>query len=168
MPQSEQSGPRSEESESQPRSGPDAVRAAALDRLTRAAYRLSAADARLRGRATRTPGALSLTHARALRVLAEQGPLTIRGLAEGTETTGAATTQLVNGLVAAGYVTRTRGRDDKRSVLVTLTAAGRARHDQRQQALTEALHSALAACNAPALESAAEVLDHLSAIYDRL
>ncbi|MFE4024419.1 MarR family winged helix-turn-helix transcriptional regulator [Streptomyces sp. NPDC059101] len=153
---------------SQSQSRPDAVRAAALDHLARAAYRLSAADARLRGRATRTPGALSLTHARALRALAEQGPLTIRQLAAGTETTGAATTQLVNGLVAAGYVTRTRATEDKRSVLVTLTAAGRARHDQRQQALAEALHTALASWDAPALDSASKVLDHLSAIYDQL
>ena len=124
---------------------PDAVRAAALDRLARAAYRLSAADARLRGRATRNPGALSLTHARALRVLAEQGPLTISQLAVGTETTGAATTQLVNGLVAAGYVTRTPLPEDKRSVVVALTDEGRARHRQRQQVLTEALHTTLAA-----------------------
>ncbi|WP_263455827.1 MarR family transcriptional regulator, partial [Streptomyces sp. LS1784] len=143
-------------------------RARALDRLARAAYRLSAADARLRGRATRTPGALSLTHARALRTLAEQGPLTISQLASGTETTGAATTQLVNGLVAAGYVTRTRQPEDKRSVLVTLTDTGRARHDQRRQALAEALHTDLGDYDDDALDRATEVLQRLSAVYDRL
>ncbi|MFH9352893.1 MarR family transcriptional regulator [Kitasatospora sp. NPDC017646] len=147
---------------------PTPGRAQALDRLARAAYRLSAADARLRGRATRTPGALSLTHARALRTLAEQGPLTITQLAAGTETTGAATTQLVNGLVNAGYVTRTRPPEDKRSVLVTLTDAGRARHRQRQQALAEALHSDLDDYDEDALDRAAEVLHRLSAVYDRL
>ncbi|MFF0414013.1 MarR family winged helix-turn-helix transcriptional regulator [Kitasatospora sp. NPDC004745] len=147
---------------------PTPDRARALDLLARAAYRLSAADARLRGRATRTPGALSLTHARALRTLADQGPLTIGQLAAGTETTGAATTQLVNGLVAAGYVTRTRPPKDKRSVVVTLTDAGRERHRQRQQALTEALHTDLADHDAAALERAAEVLHRLSAVYDRL
>ncbi|MET8543942.1 MarR family transcriptional regulator [Kitasatospora sp. NPDC004799] len=143
-------------------------RARALDRLARAAYRLSAADARLRGRATRTPGALSLTHARALRTLAEQGPLTIGQLAAGTETTGAATTQLVNGLVTAGYVTRTRQPEDKRSVLVALTDTGRARHDQRQQALVEALHADLDDYDDAALDRATEVLQRLSAVYDRL
>ncbi|MFJ9446595.1 MarR family winged helix-turn-helix transcriptional regulator [Kitasatospora sp. NPDC101235] len=143
-------------------------RARALDRLARAAYRLSAADARLRGRATRTPGALSLTHARALRTLAEQGPLTISQLAAGTETTGAATTQLVNGLVTAGYVTRTRQPEDKRSVLVTLTDTGRARHDQRRQALAEALHTDLGDYDDDALDRATEVLQRLSAVYDRL
>ncbi|MFD4660640.1 MarR family winged helix-turn-helix transcriptional regulator [Kitasatospora sp. NPDC058444] len=143
-------------------------RARALDRLARAAYRLSAADARLRGRATRTPGALSLTHARALRTLAEQGPLTISRLAAATETTGAATTQLVNGLVTAGYVTRTRQPEDKRTVLVALTDTGRARHDQRQQALTEALHTDLNDYDDAALDRATEVLRRLSAVYDRL
>ncbi|MFF2117304.1 MarR family winged helix-turn-helix transcriptional regulator [Kitasatospora sp. NPDC058184] len=143
-------------------------RARALDRLARAAYRLSAADARLRGRATRTPGALSLTHARALRTLAEQGPLSIGGLAAGTETTGAATTQLVNGLVAAGYVTRTRQPEDKRSVLVALTDTGRALHDQRQRALADALHGDLGDYDDAALDRATEVLQRLSAVYDRL
>ncbi|MGC0313163.1 MarR family winged helix-turn-helix transcriptional regulator [Kitasatospora acidiphila] len=143
-------------------------RAQALDRLARAAYRLSASDARLRGRATRTPGALSLTHARALRTLAEQGPLTISQLAAGTETTGAATTQLVNGLVAAGYVTRERAPEDKRSVQVALTEAGWSRHRQRQQVLSEALHADLADYDDAALDSAAEVLQRLSAVYDRL
>ncbi|WP_030243295.1 MarR family winged helix-turn-helix transcriptional regulator [Streptomyces sp. NRRL S-350] len=147
---------------------PTPDRAQALDRLARAAYRLSASDSRLRGRATRTPGALSLTHARALRTLADQGPLTISRLAAGTETTGAATTQLVNGLVAAGYVTRTRPPDDKRSVVVTLTDAGRERHRQRQEALTDALHTDLGDFDDDALDRAAEVLHRLSAVYDRL
>ncbi|MFD7662114.1 MarR family winged helix-turn-helix transcriptional regulator [Streptomyces sp. NPDC059788] len=146
---------------------PDSEREHALDELSRAAYSLSAADARLRGRATRTPGALSLTHARALRMLAQNGPLSIRELAAATETTPPGATQLVNGLVAAGYVTReqTPGR---KAVSVALTAAGRDRHDERQAALRQALDTALADYDAAALDSAAEVLRQLSAIYDRL
>ncbi|MGW4242420.1 MarR family winged helix-turn-helix transcriptional regulator [Nocardia sp. NPDC004722] len=146
----------------------DPDRAAALDLLARAAYRLSAADSRLRGRATRSPEALSLTHARALRALDEQGPLTIGGLAALAETTGAATTQLVNGLVAAGYVTRERGPGDKRSVLVMLTAAGRVRCRERMAAMDDALRVELAEQDTAALRSAAEVLDRLVAIYDQL
>jgi MarR family transcriptional regulator, organic hydroperoxide resistance regulator len=147
---------------------PDPSRDQALDQLARAAYSLSAADARLRGRATRTPGALSLTHARALRVLAETGPLSIGQLAAATETTGAATTQLVNGLTTAGYVTRERPANDKRSVLVALTDTGRRRHQERQDALTGALDSALARHDAAALDTATDVLRQLAAIYDRL
>ena len=54
-----------------------AAQRAAIGELARAAYTLSASDARLRGRATRDPQALSLTHARALKNLAECGPMTI-------------------------------------------------------------------------------------------
>ena len=147
---------------------PDPTRDAALDQLARAAYSLSAADSRLRGRATRTPGALSLTHARALRVLADTGPLPIGQLAAATETTGAATTQLVNGLAAAGYVTRERPVDDKRSVLVTLTDTGRRRHHERQTALAQALDTALAHHETTDLDTATDVLRQLAAIYDQL
>ncbi|MFD8033626.1 MarR family winged helix-turn-helix transcriptional regulator [Streptomyces sp. NPDC059717] len=146
----------------------DTTRDTALDQLGRAAYSLSAADSRLRGRATRTPGALSLTHARALRMLAEAGPLPIGQLAAATETTGAATTQLVNGLAAVGYVTRERPADDKRSVLVALTDAGRSRHQERQAALAQALDAALAHHDTTALGTATDVLRQLAAIYDQL
>ncbi|MDH6118489.1 MarR family winged helix-turn-helix transcriptional regulator [Kitasatospora sp. GAS204B] len=147
---------------------PSSAREQALDQLARAAYRLSAADSRLRGRATRTVGALSLTHARALRVLADQGPLTISQLAAGTETTGAAATQLVNGLVAAGYVTRERPPEDKRSVLVSLTETGRRRHEERQTALATALQGALAHHGVAELAAASDVLGRLADIYDEL
>ncbi|SOB88995.1 MarR family winged helix-turn-helix transcriptional regulator [Streptomyces sp. 1331.2] len=151
-----------------PEPQPARTRDHALDDLTRAAYSLSAADSRLRGRATRTPGALSLTHARALRVLVETGPLSIGQLAAATETTGAATTQLVNGLVAAGYVTRERPTGDKRSVLVTLTDAGRRRHHERHAVLTQALDAALAHHDAAGLDIATDVLRQLAAVYDQL
>ena len=151
-----------------PEPHPSPTRDQALDQLARAAYSLSASDSRLRGRATRTPGALSLTHARALRVLAETGPLPIGQLATATETTGAGATQLVNGLAAAGYVTRERPAGDKRSVLVALTDTGRRRHHERQNALAQALDTALAHHDTAALDTATDVLRQLAAIYDHL
>ncbi|MEE1807056.1 MarR family transcriptional regulator [Streptomyces sp. BE133] len=143
-------------------------RRASLDALARAAYSLSAADARLRGRATRTPGALSLTHARALRVLAEEGPLSVKKLAERTETTGPAATQLVNGLERADYVTRQRPEGDRRSVVVTLTDAGRQRHNERERTLAEALNETLSDLDIHALGAATETLRGLALIYDTL
>ena len=152
----------------EPKPAPGTTREQALDQLARAAYSLSAADSRLRGRATRTLGALSLTHARALRALAETGPLSIGQLAAATETTGAATTQLVNGLVAAGYVTRERPANDKRSVHVALTDTGRRRHQERQTALVHTLDTALAHHDDQALDAATDVLRRLATIYDQL
>jgi DNA-binding MarR family transcriptional regulator len=151
-----------------PEPQPAPTRDQALNQLARAAYSLSAADARLRGRATRIPGALSLTHARALRVLAERGPLPIGQLAAATETTGPGTTQLVNGLAAAGYVTRERPANNQRSVLVALTDAGWSRHHERQAALTRALDTELAHHAAAALNTATDILRKLAVIYDRL
>jgi DNA-binding MarR family transcriptional regulator len=140
----------------------------ALDRLARAAYSLSAADSRLRGRATRIPGAVSLTHARAMRTLADQGPLTITQLAAATETTSAGATQLVSGLVTAGYVTRERPANDKRSAVVALTAKGMQRHRDRQAILTRELQAAFTDHDNTALDAGTDVLRRLAVIYDQL
>ncbi len=145
------------------------ARRAEIDELARAAYTLSASDARLRGRATRTPGALSLAHARALRVLAERGPMTVGALAERVETTSAAVTQLINGLAKAGYVTRERAETgDRRIATVSLTATGRARHDDRQARLDHSLGEALADLDAAQVRSATAVLRRLADLYDTL
>ncbi|MFD8809430.1 MarR family winged helix-turn-helix transcriptional regulator [Streptomyces sp. NPDC059597] len=140
----------------------------AMSELSRAAYSLSAADARLRGRATRSPGALSLTHARALRVLAERGPLSITELAEGVETTGPAATQLVNGLTKVGYVEREPDPANRRAVIVELTAKGRRRHEEREQVLAEALNRSLSHLDARDLATVADTLRRLGKIYDEL
>lgn len=141
----------------------------AIDQIATAAYKLSAADARLRGRATREPEALSLTHARALRSLAERGPMTIGALSERVETTSAAVTQLVNGLERAGLVTRHRAETgDRRTATVSLTDAGRARHVERQSHLEHALDEALADLDAVQVQTAATVLLRLADLYDTL
>lgn len=144
------------------------ARQQALARLSRAAYSLSAADARLRGRATRQAGALSLSHARVLRILAEEGALPVARLAELTETTGAGVTQLVNGLSEQGYVEKAKSLADKRSVLVRLTELGLARHRERERVLAEVLQRALREMDDQTLDAAAEVLRALGGVYDQL
>jgi MarR family transcriptional regulator, organic hydroperoxide resistance regulator len=146
-----------------------AARATGTDHLAKAAYRLSAADSRLRGRATRDPNALSLSHARALKSLATHGPMTVSQLASHVETTGAAVTQLVNGLVNAGFVTRERANAaDRRTVVVALTAAGRRRHHDRDTILTTNLTELLADLDQRAVETATLVLNRLATLYDKL
>ncbi|AOZ50496.1 MarR family winged helix-turn-helix transcriptional regulator [Chromobacterium vaccinii] len=144
------------------------ARQQALARLSRAAYSLSAADARLRGRATRQAGALSLSHARVLRILAEEGALPVARLAELTETTGAGVTQLVNGLSEQGYVEKAKSLADKRSVLVGLTELGLARHRERERLLAEVLERELRGMDDQALDAAAEVLRALGGVYNQL
>jgi MarR family transcriptional regulator, organic hydroperoxide resistance regulator len=140
-----------------------------IGEIAGAAYRLSAADARLRGRATRDPRALSLTHARALRSLAEHGPMTVGALAERVETTSAAVTQLVNGLVGAGFVTRERAETgDRRIATVALTPAGRARHAERQSDLERSLGDLVADLKPAQVQAAVMVLLRLADLYDTL
>lgn len=143
-------------------------RGEAIGRLSRAAYSLSASDGRLRGRATRVRGAVSMTHARALRVLAEQGPLSVRALAECAETTAPATTQLVNGLVDAGYVTREVDPANRRAVIVTITEAGLARHREREATIEAAFERELGHLGVAELAAAAEVMRRLAIVYDEL
>ncbi|OHX12716.1 MarR family transcriptional regulator [Chromobacterium sphagni] len=144
------------------------ARQAALATLSRAAYSLSAADARLRGRATRQAGALSLSHARVLRMLAEEGPVSVARLAELSETTGAGVTQLVNGLSEAGYVEKAKSLQDKRSVQVQLTELGRRRHEERERLLEQVLAQALQGMSVEAIAAASGVLRALSGVYDQL
>lgn len=140
-----------------------------IDALAGAAYKLSAADARLRGRATRSPDALSLTHARALRSLADDGPLTVTALAARVETSKAAVTQLVNGLVAAGLVSREPSEiGDRRVVTVALTAAGHARHRARQRHLEQSLDTIVAGLDTEQIHLVASVLVQLAGLYDSL
>lgn len=142
---------------------------APIDQVAGAAYKLSAADARLRGRATRDPDALSLTHARALRSLADHGPMTVNALADRVETTSAAVTQLVTGLSRAGLVTRERAETgDRRVATVALTDAGLARHRQRQAHLERALEEIAADLGDEQLTAAATVMRRLAELYDTL
>ena len=139
------------------------------DGLARAAYSLSAADARLRGRATREPGAISLTHARALKSLAENGPMTVGALAQRVETTGAAVTQLVTGLSRAGLVTRNRAQSgDRRVATVELTPAGLERHQTREKHLRRSMKELTADLDAAQVEAATTVILRLAALYDTL
>jgi DNA-binding MarR family transcriptional regulator len=95
--------------------------------------------------------------------------MTIGALAERVETTGAAVTQLVDGLVRARLVTRERASTgDRRVATVTLTDAGRTRHLERQRHLERSLDDALADLDAARVETATTVLLRLADLYDTL
>lgn len=149
--------------------GADTAGEGALEALQRAAYTLSAADARLRGRATRDGSALSFPQARALRALSRSGPLSVVQLAEAAETTGPAMTQLLNRLERDGFVTRRRNTaGDHRVVEVSLTEAGRRRDEERSQFLDDKMRLAFDGLADRELATAVEVLTRLSNLYDSL
>jgi DNA-binding MarR family transcriptional regulator len=76
---------------------------------------------------------------------------------------------LVNGLEKAGLVTRERAETgDRRVATVALTAAGHARHTERQAHLERLLDAALADLDAAQVRSVATVLLRLADLYDTL
>jgi DNA-binding MarR family transcriptional regulator len=58
-------------------------------------------------------------------VLWEQGPTTVKGLADALQLDYGTLSPLLKRLAAAGYVERRRRTDDERSVEITLTESGR-------------------------------------------
>jgi len=71
------------------------------------------------------PLGLTYGQARALRLVAHEGPLRMADLAAELEVVPRSATTMVDGLEAAGLVARRADPGDRRSVRVELTAAGR-------------------------------------------
>ena len=71
------------------------------------------------------PLGLTYAQARALRLVAEAGPLRMAELAAQLEVVPRSVTTMVDALEGAGLVTRDHDPGDRRSVLVALTGAGR-------------------------------------------
>ncbi|HEY7261749.1 MAG TPA: MarR family winged helix-turn-helix transcriptional regulator [Trebonia sp.] len=98
--------------------------------------------------ATRSLGAAAeettIAQYRALVVLASRGPQRMVGLAGALDVTPSTAGRMCDRLVRKGLVRRHRARADRRSVLVSITAAGRAVVDQatarRRALIAEILH----------------------------
>ncbi|MFT4053503.1 MAG: MarR family transcriptional regulator [Novosphingobium sp.] len=144
------------------------ARKEALDALARAVYKLSAADARMRGRSSRTADTLSLSQARALKVLAEQGAKSVGDLAIEVETTGAATTQLVNGLVAAGLVEKRPSEHDKRAMVVSISVLGETLHRKRSDHIAHWMIENIGDYDPVVISQSTDIIIQLADLYDAL
>ncbi len=87
----------------------------------------------------------SVTHAQMgiLMILQHEGGLGLKEVASRMCASSSAATQMVNGLVKAGYVTRKEDGSDRRKIGLTLTADGRKKRDQAKQAHVAAFTKAL-------------------------
>lgn len=76
-----------------------------------------------------------------LQLIEQQQPVSLKLLAASMHLTPGAITQLVEGLVRAGYVTRTESSEDRRVMVVTLTPegakVGKTFERKKQEILTE-------------------------------
>ncbi len=127
-----------------------------------------AAVRRLRGRETHRPEELSYAQYCLLFGLAERGELSASELASLADVVPATATQMLDSLVAGGFVERSRSERDRRMVLVSLTARGSELVAARRARYEALWTRSLARFSEQELETATAVLDCARAIFDQI
>lgn len=141
-------------------------RAARLAELTETLQGLLAALRRVRGREAQQREALSFAQWRLLRPLAYEDELNATALSRAAELAPATVTAMLDQLVTAGIVERTRCDADRRVVQNRLTAAGLAAWRAKEDELREKWTSALADLTDDELEIGARVLTQLRRYFE--
>src|SRR3954468_13259967 len=107
--------------------------------------------------AAELPHELTLPQLRALVVLDDEATVTVKALAERLGIQPSTTTRLVDRLIAKHLIERTQGVEDRREVLLSLSAAGRRVVGQsmefRRRAIREVLESLTRAERASVLDA---------------
>lgn len=99
--------------------------------------RIGLAAARLtRSLRKRLSGSLTLSQLSALHLIEREGPLAIGELAEAEGVAAATMTRVVDRLEKEGLVRRRGSSDDRRSIVLTVTAKGRRSVEQRRRSRT--------------------------------
>ncbi len=143
-------------------------RTEALDALGHAFRGALAALRRMRGRETHQPGELSYAQYGLLFGLSDGKPLSTRELALAADVSPATATEMFDSLAAAGLVQRIRSDQDKRIVLTSLTARGKALIEQRRARYEPRWREATAEFSEDELETAARVLEAFRRMFDEL
>lgn len=138
-----------------------------LHELTRSFKRLFRNVRRLRGRDTHLADG-EVTHAQfeLLIELYDRGALPVGELASAARLTPATVTQMLDHLVAAGHVERSRSDADRRVVVAALTRQGRRKVSEKRAAWQSRWETALAGMGDDELRAARRVLDRLASMFD--
>ncbi len=123
---------------------------------------------RLRGRETQVHGELSDAQYGLLFGLRESEPLPTSELACLADLSPATATGMLDGLAAAGLVTRVRSERDRRVVLTALTERGQSLVAERHARFAPRFAAAVAEFSDDELRTAAAVLDRLRVMFDEL
>jgi len=137
--------------------------------FTEALHDFFQAARRARGRAARdpSPDGVSLAQYHLLEPLAG-GPRTNRELAELAGISAPTATRMIDGLLQRGLVTRVEDPIDRRAVVISLSAAGRAAVE-RKEGEYDAVRTRIAAALEPhEQELAADLLRRLAAVIEEL
>jgi MarR family transcriptional regulator, organic hydroperoxide resistance regulator len=130
--------------------------------------RAMAAVRRFRARETQRSGELSDAQYGLLFGLRCESQLSSSELASAADLSPASTTEMLDGLAAAGLVRRERSARDRRVVLISLTDRGRALVEERRARYEPRWRAALAEFSDEELRSAAAVLDRLREMFDEV
>ena len=129
---------------------------------------LMTAVRRLRGRETHSREGLSNAQYQLLFGLRERKLMSGGELACVAGLSAATTTQMLEGLEAAGLVVRERSLDDRRKVLTSLTERGEALVEERHARFSRMWQDALADFSDAELQSAAAVMAKVAEMFDQL
>lgn len=143
-------------------------RSARLSELADTLQGLLAAIRRVRGRESQQREALTFAQWRLLRPLAEEDELNATTLSRAAELTPATVTAMLDQLVTAGIVERTRCDADRRVVQNRLTPAGRAAWRAKEDELRDKWTCALADLTDDELEVGAHILTQLRGYFEAL
>jgi DNA-binding MarR family transcriptional regulator len=137
--------------------------------FTEALHEFFQAARRARGRASRepSPGVLSLAQYYLLEPLAG-GPRTNRELAELAGISAPTATRMVDGLLERKLVSRVEDPTDRRAVVISLTAKGRAALIRKESEYAERRSRLADALDPHEQEVAAELLRRLATVIEEL
>jgi DNA-binding MarR family transcriptional regulator len=139
------------------------------DRIRTVVGRLLAADRRQRGRDQQRPGGtLSHAHLRALFVLMADHEATAGTLAKAADLNPASVTAMIDQLEASGLVERRRDTHDRRSVLISLTDAGRRQVGEKDRMLRARAAEAFADVTDEELTTAIKVMERIASAMESL
>lgn len=151
-----------------PRTGPPRPSASDADRFAEAWDEFVLALRRSQARGQIARDELTLAQYYLLAQLREQEALGVCQLADGAAVAPPTATRLIDGLERAGLVRRTRSQSDRRTVLVSLTDAGRqalkrkaAQIGRRRRAIYERLEPEERGQSERLLHHLAEIMDQL-------
>lgn len=112
--------------------------------------------------------ALTLAQYYMLAQLKEQEALSVRQLAEGAAVAPPTATRLIDGLERAGLVLRSRSLRDRRTVLVSLTDAGREALKRKQAQIGRRRRTIYERLEPEERRQSERLLHHLAEIMDQL
>ena len=140
----------------------------ALSELQEALARLFAAERRMRGREQREEGELTTAHVRALFALGGQDESTAGRIAEVARMSPASVTGVLDDLDRAALIDRCRSETDRRQVLVSLSAKGKALLSARQRLWESRFGVGLEGLEDREVITAATVIGRVAALLDEV